>query len=72
MDERESPLRAPIETGNEMFRIKLSDVHQTALITVRAPRSHAYLIYDGNDATVKESITLRNIKNQRISPLFRQ
>jgi molybdopterin/thiamine biosynthesis adenylyltransferase len=25
-------------------------------------RSHAYLVYDGNEATVKESITLRNIK----------
>jgi len=25
-------------------------------------RSHAYLAYDGNEATVKESITLRNIR----------
>ena len=27
-----------------------------------AGRSYAYLVYDGNQATVKESITLRNIK----------
>lgn len=29
----------------------------------RRDRSHAYLVYDGNEGTVKESITLRNRKN---------
>ena len=28
----------------------------------RAPRTHAYLVYDGNAGTIKESFTLRNFK----------
>ncbi len=28
----------------------------------RKQRSHAYLVYDGNDGTVKDSVTLRNLK----------
>lgn len=28
----------------------------------RRDRSHAYLVYDGNQASVKESITLRNME----------
>jgi hypothetical protein len=37
----------------------------------RKCRSHAYLVYDGNEGTVKESATLRNLK-ATACPHFRE
>ena len=28
----------------------------------RSGRSHAYLVYDGNEGTIRESLTLRNLR----------
>jgi hypothetical protein len=33
----------------------------------RKYRSHAYLVYDGNDGSVSESFTMRNLKTQECS-----